>query len=517
MMIRRLTIAIAVCFCLGVDAYKILTVFPVPGRSHGILGDAVVRHLLEAGHEVTHITPFPKKDPPPNLVQIDVAANKAAFNEDYIDIKALMTKEFNLKDKNVLFSLMNNISSSTILNENVQRLLRDQSREQFDVIIAEWMFSDLYASFHAVLDCPLIWFSTIEPHWMVLRLIDEYPNPAYTSHFQDSFEVPFTFVERMSVLSSQLTWSLSLNTWVYDLEKYIYDNNIAPIIKKNGKPVPNYDEVRYNGSLLLGNSHVSLGDAIKVPINYKAIGGYHIGGNVKELPLDLQKIMNESKHGVIYFSMGSNLKSKDLPKEIKEGLLKMFSQLKQTVLWKFEENLSPLPENVHLLKWAPQQSILAHPNCILFITHGGLLSTTEAVHFGKPIIGIPVFADQFGNVNRAVQKGIARRVDLSFTMVRDLEEAVAEMINNSRYKEKIKELSLIYHDRPVTPGAELVHWVEHVVKTRGALHLRSPALHVPFYQKLYLDLLAIVLVTSIVLRFILKNIHCNVHFKDKIQ
>lgn len=68
--------------------------------------------------------------------------------------------------------------------------------------------------------------------------------------------------------------------------------------------------------------------------------------------------MNESKHGVIYFSMGSNLKSKDLPKEIKEGLLKMFSQLKQTVLWKFEENLSPLPENVHLLKWAPQQSIL---------------------------------------------------------------------------------------------------------------------------------------------------------------
>lgn len=43
--------------CLNVcGAYKILVVFPIAGKSHGILGDGVVRHLLNAGHEVLYST-----------------------------------------------------------------------------------------------------------------------------------------------------------------------------------------------------------------------------------------------------------------------------------------------------------------------------------------------------------------------------------------------------------------------------------------------------------------------------
>lgn len=68
--------------------------------------------------------------------------------------------------------------------------------------------------------------------------------------------------------------------------------------------------------------------------------------------------MESNKNGVIYFSMGSNLKSKDWPEEIKTGLLKMFGNLKQTVIWKFEEDLPNVPKNVHILKWVPQTSIL---------------------------------------------------------------------------------------------------------------------------------------------------------------
>lgn len=73
---------------------------------------------------------------------------------------------------------------------------------------------------------------------------------------------------------------------------------------------------------------------------------------------NLQKIMDNAKHGVIYFSLGSNIKSKDLPEEIKQGLLKVLGELKQTVLWKFEEVLIDLPKNVHIIEWAPQPSIL---------------------------------------------------------------------------------------------------------------------------------------------------------------
>lgn len=37
---------------VAVAAYKILVIFPVPTRSTSILGEGVVRHLLNTGHEV---------------------------------------------------------------------------------------------------------------------------------------------------------------------------------------------------------------------------------------------------------------------------------------------------------------------------------------------------------------------------------------------------------------------------------------------------------------------------------
>lgn len=53
----------------------------------------------------------------------------------------------------------------------------------------------------------------------------------------------------------------------------------------------------------------------------------------------------------------------------------------------------------------------AHPNCIAFITHGGLLSHTEAVYFGVPLIGVPLFGDQILNTMRAVDRGFGIHLD----------------------------------------------------------------------------------------------------------
>lgn len=54
------------------------------------------------------------------------------------------------------------------------------------------------------------------------------------------------------------------------------------------------------------------------------------------------------------------------------------------------------------------------------------------------------------------------------------------------------------------PGVELVHWVEHVVQTRGAPHLRSPALVVSLYQQMYLDFVAVIVLTVAVAKMLLK-------------
>lgn len=36
----------------NVQAYRVLVIITLPGKSHGILGDGMIRHLLNAGHEV---------------------------------------------------------------------------------------------------------------------------------------------------------------------------------------------------------------------------------------------------------------------------------------------------------------------------------------------------------------------------------------------------------------------------------------------------------------------------------
>nr|ANI22002.1 UDP-glycosyltransferase 40F3 [Spodoptera exigua] len=504
-------VVVSLCSC---DAYKILAVFPMPSPTHGILGDNMVKHLLNAGHEVTYITPFASKQKSnPKLHIVDVTDHHNFFNTDLLDITQILAGSMNFKDPNFVFSMMMNIAAMTLEHRDVQKLMKDP-QQKFDVIIGEYMFADLYSTFPAVFQCPYIWFSTIEPHWMIVNLVHGPMNPAYNGDYMHANIPPFSFMQRVQELWILLTGLYRHNNEYYKREEEVYQKHIVPILKEQGKPVPDYKVLKYNASLLLGNSQVAIGNAVPLPPSYKHIGGYHIEDEVKPLPEDLKKIMDNAKNGVIYFSLGSNLKSKNLPDELKKGLLEVFGGLKQTVLWKFEENLPNQPKNVHIVQWAPQQSLLAHPNLALFVTHGGLLSLTEAVHFGVPVIAIPVFADQFLNANQAQHKGIGEKVDLTYNLHKDLKIALDKVLADlPRYTARMKELSTAYHDSPMKPKEALNFWVEHVVRTRGAPHLRSVALQVPLYQQAYLDLLVVLLAAAVAILLLVKKILC--YFKSQ--
>lgn len=56
-------------------------------------------------------------------------------------------------------------------------------------------------------------------------------------------------------------------------------------------------------------------------------------------------------------------------------------------------------------KWIPQAAILAHPQCKLFITHGGWGGLMEAAASGKPVLCLPFFGDQPNNAKLVVQSG----------------------------------------------------------------------------------------------------------------
>ncbi|XP_075984345.1 UDP-glycosyltransferase UGT5-like [Anticarsia gemmatalis] len=488
----------------NVCAYNILVVFPYASRSHMILGEGFVRHLLKAGHEVTYITTSSIK-PQPKLKIVDVSSNMNIFDiESVLDFKKLLKEGTLLHDLMEIYGMTMYFANMTITHENVQKFMLE-SNETYDVAITEWLYTEQYCGFASVFNVPYIWSSSMEPHSAVLSLIDEPYNPSYVPDHLSPISPPLSFTERVKEL-----WGLAYVNFVRwilrDADEKTFKDGYGPAATKRGVKLPTLQEMKYKSALMFGNSHVSSGESQRLPQNYIPIAGYHIDDEVAPLPENLKKILDNAPHGVIYFSMGTMMKSKTMPEDFKRAFLKVFSELKQTVIWKFEEDLPDLPKNVHIVQWAPQQSILAHPNCIVFVTHGGLLSTTEALHFGVPIIGMPLFADQHINVARAVRKGFALQVVVNYDAPTNLKAAIEEILSNKKYKEKVKELSFIYHHRPIKPGAEIVHWVEHVIKTKGAPHLQSPALHIPLYQKLYLDVLAAVVVILLVLLRVVKKL-----------
>ncbi|KAJ8709298.1 hypothetical protein PYW07_009124 [Mythimna separata] len=491
----KLLVLISLVYLLGsTEALKVLVVFPYPVKSLSILGTGAVRHLLNAGHEVTYITVFPLKNMPTKTFrQIDISTNLELLKKD-----ESMTMGFVLEhklEKNDALQIQNFAlegAKATFQHESVKKLLQDPN-ERFDAVITDLIESEVFAGLAVLYDCPMIWLYSMGAHWQVLRMIDRGTNPAYDPDYLSPAMTPLSFLERVDELWARVKWQFLKTFITQPEERKIYEQTIGPLVAKRGRTLPDYEEVIFNASLIFGNEHDAVRDRPSTPQNFKYIGGFHVEEPVKPLPKDFQDLIDNSKHGVIYFSMGSFLKSNSLPKPLIAELLKMFGELKQTVIWKFESDLPDVPKNVHIVQWAPQPSILAHPNVRMFISHGGLLSSIEAIHFGMPTIGVPVFFDQFTNVNKAVENGYALRVPLSHNLPKDLKVAIDTMLKDDTFPKKAKELSSIYHDRLSKPGVELAHWVEHVVRTRGAPHLRSPAWRVPLYQRLYLDLIALVL------------------------
>jgi hypothetical protein len=81
---------------------------------------------------------------------------------------------------------------------------------------------------------------------------------------------------------------------------------------------------------------------------------------------------------------------------------------------------------------APSFSVPAHPNVRVFITHGGLMGTMESAYSGVPMVGIPLFGDQFHNLRCFESEGIALTISYHSITKATVLSALKEVLDNPR-------------------------------------------------------------------------------------
>ncbi|HZO49767.1 MAG TPA: nucleotide disphospho-sugar-binding domain-containing protein, partial [Gaiellaceae bacterium] len=87
----------------------------------------------------------------------------------------------------------------------------------------------------------------------------------------------------------------------------------------------------------------------------------------------------------------------------------------------------------------PQPSIL--PQVDLVVTHGGNNTITEALHFGKPTVVLPLFWDQYDNAQRMHELGLGVRLDTYRFEPEELTGAIDRLLGDAALRARLAAIA----------------------------------------------------------------------------
>ncbi|XP_065218985.1 UDP-glycosyltransferase UGT5-like [Planococcus citri] len=382
---------------------NILGVFPLNLKSHYIIYQSVMKELARRGHNLTVINPFPMNTPQENFTDVEITG---CFNfPEGFGLNAANIHRNPFLQTNVMLSSGVEVMEQMFQCEKMKKFLN--SNDSYDLVITELFFGDVILGFVHKFQAQHIAFCPVSVYPWAADRIGNPSNPSYIPYpYTDGEFDRFhpTFLQRL------------YNTLCYlfvEVLYFYYSRGNEDIAKRVfGADTPRLDEIAKNTSLIFSFSHFSFNAPFALVPNMIQIAGVQIT-EAKPLPEDIQKFIDESEHGVIYFCMGSLFKMETFPESKRIAFLRAFSKLPQRVLWKWDGDLQGKTDRIFTSKWMPQRDILAHPNVKLFIAHGGALGINEAIYEGIPILGIPIYADQTLNLRVLQSNGAAEVLDYS--------------------------------------------------------------------------------------------------------
>jgi MGT family glycosyltransferase len=153
-------------------------------------------------------------------------------------------------------------------------------------------------------------------------------------------------------------------------------------------------------------------------------------------PFELPDELRDGEGGLIYLSLGS-LGSADV--SLMERLVEVLgSTPHRYIVSKGPQHAEyDLAENMWGEEFLPQTSIL--PLVDLVITHGGNNTVTESFHFGKPMIGLPLFWDQYDNAQRLEDTGSGIRLDTYRFTDEEMTGAIERLLGDDDLRHRLDD------------------------------------------------------------------------------
>ncbi len=175
-------------------------------------------------------------------------------------------------------------------------------------------------------------------------------------------------------------------------------------------------------------------------------------------PFEVPEQLSERGGSLIYLSLGS-LGSADV--ELMRRLVDVLSRTPHRYIVSKGpcHDQYDLADNMWGAQQVPQTNVI--PLVDLVITHAGNNTTTESLHFGKPMIALPLFWDQYDNAQRVDETGFGVRLDTYRFTDDQMHASIERLIGDTVMRRRVADAGAAIRSRPGTQlAADLLERVK---------------------------------------------------------
>jgi MGT family glycosyltransferase len=182
-----------------------------------------------------------------------------------------------------------------------------------------------------------------------------------------------------------------------------------------------------------------------------------VRGTDEEYALPAEVVNRPDGVGLVYLSLGS-LGGADV--ELMQRLVDVLG----TTRHRFIVSKGPQADRINLAdnmvgaQMLPQTKVI--PQVDLVISHGGNNTVTESLHFGKPLIVLPLFWDQYENAQRIDELGFGVRLDTYGFPDAELTDAVDRLLADAELRTRLADVGSAIRARDgLRVGADVIERV----------------------------------------------------------